>query len=159
MPRRLTLLAAALALALVAGCGGGDEKKTATTSTAGAPVSKAEYETRLVAGLRPARGASTVASKITKSSSTESAAKVFDQVGAIYQKAYTDIKAIMPPRDISDVHAQVVAALGKLAQDSMQARDSLRAKNRAAYAASLKDLQAQGVKLQSLGKQLTARGY
>lgn len=169
MPRRLTVLVAVLGLALVAGCGGSDKKKPETKSTANAsttnaptanaPVTKAEYETRLVAGLRPAQAAQSVAKRITKASSTESAAKVFDQVGGIYQKAYEDIRPIVPPTDIAGVHTQVVAALQGLARDSNQARDSLRSKNRAAYTAALKDLKGQGVKLQSLGRQLTARGY
>lgn len=168
MPRRLTVLVAVLGLALVAGCGGSDKKKPETKSTANAstnaptanaPVTKAEYETRLVAGLRPAQAAQSVAKRITKASSTESAAKVFDQVGGIYQKAYEDIRPIVPPTDIAAVHTQVVAALRGLARDSNQARDSLRSKNRTAYTAALKDLKGQGVKLQGLGRQLTARGY
>jgi hypothetical protein len=159
MPRRLTVLVAVLGLALVAGCGGSDQKKSNSTSNSGAPVSKAEYETRLVAGLRPAQAAGSVAKGITRRSSSESAAKIFDRVGGIYDKAYNDIKPIVPPKAVADVHRQVVAALQSLAQDSNRARDSLRQKDQAGYRSALNDFQAQGVKLQSLGKQLTARGY
>lgn len=159
MPRSLTVLVAVLGLVLVAGCGGSDKKKSVMTSSSTAPVSKAEYESRLVAGLRPAQGAGSLASKITKTSSPQSDARVFDQVGRIYQKAYTDIKPIVPPKEIADLHTQVVAALQGLAQDSNRARDALRKNDKAGKNAALSDFRAQGAKLQSLGKQLTARGY
>lgn len=167
MPQRLTVLVALLSLALVTGCGGSDKKSDAKSTTsvsagkssANAPVSKAEYETRLVAGLRPAQAAGSLAGRITKTSSRESDAQVFEQVGGIYQKAYADIQAIVPPKDIGDLHTQVVAALQGLGQASNRARDSLRKKDKASYTAALATFKAQGLKLQSLGKQLTARGY
>jgi hypothetical protein len=172
MQRRLTVFVAVLGLALMAGCGGSSSKKsantssqptsastTATTSSAGAPVSKAEYEAKLVAALRPAQSAGSLAGRITSTSSAASDAKVFDQVGGIYQKAYADIKPIVPPTEIADLHTQVVAALQNLAQDSNKARDALRGKDKSAYTAALSDFKSQGQKLQTLGKQLTARGY
>jgi hypothetical protein len=163
MQRRLTALVLVLGLALLAGCGDGKKSSTGTSTgtsvTSGKPLSKAEYETKLVTALRPAQGAGALAKRITSTSSAASDALVFDQVGGIYQKAYDDIKDIVPPAEIASLHQQVVAALQALAQDAVKARDALRAKNKSAYQAALADFKAQGQKLQSLGQQLTARGY
>ncbi len=159
MPRCLTVLVALLSLALVAGCGGGDKKKTHAKASSSAAVIKADYETKLLAGLRPAQAATSLAGRITKTSSRETDARVFEQVGGIYQKAYNDIKGIVAPAGIADLHKQVAAALQGLGRDSTRARDSLRKKDGTAYRAALVDFKAQGLKLQSLGKQLTARGY
>jgi len=167
------LLVALLGLALLGGCGDSKKKSTSTSSspstapaqsstpasTPGGPVSKAEYESRLVTALRPAQSAGTLASRITKTSSTDSDARVFDQVAGIYQRAYDQIKDIKPPTEVADLHGQVVAALGSLAKDANKARDALRNKDKGAYQTALGDFKAQGQKLQSLGSQLTARGY
>lgn len=154
MPRRLTVLVVIVSLALVAGCGGSDTKKpnTNSSSSARAPVSKAEFESRFVAGLRPAQDAGSMVS-------SKSDPSAFDGVGAIYQKAYNDISSIVPPKEVADLHAQVVAAVQRLAQDANGAATALRTDDSAAYTVSLDDLRAQGVTLQDLGKQLTERGY
>jgi hypothetical protein len=162
------VLVLVLSLALVAGCDSGSKNSAttgmqATTPAAsgpgGAPLSKAQYETKLVGALRPAQTAGSLANRITSTSSADSDARVFDQVAGIYQRAYDDIKPIVPPTQVADLHAQVVAALGALAQDATRARDALRSRSKATYRAALRDFKAQGQKLQSLGQQLTARGY
>ena len=156
MPRLLTTpVAVLLGLGLLSGCGGGDDKKSDSASSS----PKAKYERQFVAALRPAQGAGTVANRINSGSTPESAAKVFDQVSMIYRQAYTGVKAIKAPKDIAGLHAQIGGVLSRLATDAGKVRDAIRNKDKFARTVALADFKAQGSRLQSLGQQLTARGY
>jgi hypothetical protein len=154
---------AALALAASpAGCGGGADTAstvpTASVPTATTPAQTA-YERSLVGVLRGAAGAAGLVRQVDNQAPADANARVFDRVRALYERAYLGVRPVKAPADVADVHARVVASLNALAGDAARARDALRARDAAALKAALADLRAEGLRLQTLAGQLSARGY
>jgi hypothetical protein len=148
-------LAVILGLGLLAGCGGGDDKKSGSNASS----AKAKYEREFAAALVPARSAATVVNRVNSRSSPESAAKAFDQVSAIYRQISANVRAIKAPKDIAGIHNQIGAVLTRISTDTGKVGAAFHKRDAFARTVALNDYRAQQSKLQSLGRQLTARGY
>jgi hypothetical protein len=161
--RRLAAMAAVTLAASLGGCGGGGDKAASdpiASAPAAAPAAqRTAYERSLVGVLRGAAGAAGLARQVDNNEPAEANARVFDRVRALYERAYLGMQPVKPPAEIGDVHARVVASLKALAGDAGRARDALRARDAAALKAALADLRAEGLRLQALAAQLSARGY
>lgn len=125
----------------------------------GPPVSKAQYESRLVGALGPARRAGKLAGQITNTSSLLHDAYIFRRVQKIYRRACLAAGRIAAPTEIASLHRKVVIALGALASDAREARIALHKHDRRRYQRALGGFRHYGRRLEHLGKLLTARGY
>lgn len=125
----------------------------------GAPVSKAEYESRFVSALLPTHRTEELASQLTNRTSRVRAAYVFRRIQKIFRRACRAAGRIAPPLEIASLHRQVVTALGGLAWDAREARIGLHEGNRRRYRRALGGFRHYGRQLTRLGRLLRAKGY
>ena len=64
-----------------------------------------------------------------------------------------------PPTQIADLHRQAVTALGALAADMSKMRSSLQANDKSALVAAVRTVESDALKIESIGNQMSARGF
>jgi hypothetical protein len=67
--------------------------------------------------------------------------------------------SLTPPPQVADLNQQAVTVLASLSSDLSKMRSALLDKNRSAYVNAAKGAVKDALKLQSVGNQLTARGF
>jgi hypothetical protein len=67
--------------------------------------------------------------------------------------------SLNPPTQIADLHRQAVTALGALAAGMSKMRSSLQANDKSALVAAVRTVESDALKIESIGKQMSARGF
>lgn len=174
---RSAVAAATIALVL-AGCGGssksnhssantGSPTSTVTTATqssaatnaaatTGQPLSKAQYEAKLAPLLNDRVGPALRSALANGGAANPQ--KLATAISLIRQ-AHDAMAKLNPPTQIADLHRQAVASLGALADDMSKMRSSLQANDKNALVAAVKTVEGDALKIESIGSQMSARGF
>jgi hypothetical protein len=75
------------------------------------------------------------------------------------QLAHDQMAAVTPPAEVADLHQQTVTLLTSLIRDMTKLRDAEIKNDRSGVSSAAIELKDEGQRLESLGKQFTARGY
>jgi len=67
--------------------------------------------------------------------------------------------SVTPPTEIADLHNQAVQTLQSMIDDATKLRDAEKSGDSSGTQAAANSLKADAQKIQSVGSQLTARGY
>ena len=172
---RSAVAAATIALAL-AGCGGSSKHSSANTgstastvttaaqsstatntaTTGGQPLSKAQYEAKLAPLLNDRVGPALRAALANGGAANPQ--KLGTAISLI-QQAHNAMASLNPPTQIADLHRQAVTALGALAAGMSKMRSSLQANDKSALVAAVRTVESDALKIESIGKQMSARGF
>jgi hypothetical protein len=165
---RAALVGSVVVLA-VAGCGGSSKKSTssttstpsttsaATTSTTGSqPLSKAAYEAKLGPLLNDRVGPALRGALANGGASDPQKLKT---AAGLIAEARTAMASLTPPTKIASIHQEAVTTLGALAADLTKMSDTLQAHDKGGYTNAAKAVVKDALKVQTIGSQLSARGY
>jgi hypothetical protein len=145
MPRRLTLIAALLALGL-AGCGDDDKDKSGSSRTQ--PTTGASSVSSYKLGLGKAISGFQAAGQdfknaVNETSSLRARAGALDEYQGRVTSAADDLQALSPPRNVAAAHRSLTDALRKIAKACQPAIDAGRAGNVEEYNRSTRSLASQ----------------
>jgi hypothetical protein len=172
---RSAVAAATIALA-VAGCGSSSKHSSANTgstgstvntatqsstttntaTTSGQSLSKAQYEAKLAPLLNDRVGPALRSALANGGAANPQ--KLATAISLIRQ-AHDAMAALNPPTQIADLHNQAVTALGALAADMSKMRSSLQANDKSALVVAVKTVERDALKIESIGSQMSARGF
>ena len=163
--RRVALVLSLAALA-AAGCGSSSKSKSApkpattpaapaTQSTPAATPTTANggYAQQIDAALAPLLKA------IQGARQNPLSANSWDQVANTAGPAAGQVGAIQPPASVASLHHQLIALLGKIAEDAGAARDAINHKDAAAEKAAGQKVAQDGRQLSALAAKFKAAGY
>jgi hypothetical protein len=84
--------------------------------------------------------------------------KLQEAVNAL-NEAHSAMASINPPQEVADLNQAAVNVLASLSHDLANMRSALLSKDKSAYINAAKSAVKDALKMQSIGNQLTARGF
>lgn len=166
-------VAVAVLVLAVAGCGGSSNKSTSShksstsaatssganstpTTTGGKPLSKAAYEAKLGPLLNDRVGPALKSALANGGARNPQKLKT---AAGLLDEARNAMASITPPAKIADLNQQAVRLLGALATDLTRMGNGVQANNKSAYTNAAKAAVRDALKIQTVGNELTARGF
>jgi hypothetical protein len=147
MTRAITLLLCSLAL-LAAGCGSSDDNKdksttSSSTQSTGAPLSTAEYKTKVTAISQDfAAAGQAFKNSVSAQSTPQQAASALAAFQAKVRKDADELAKLNPPAKVAAPHAKLIAGFRAVALACQPSINAGRSGNRARLRVALKGLQA-----------------
>jgi hypothetical protein len=179
-----TAVAASILVLAVAGCGGSSKKSNSsatstssaasttstgttgttpttgttgtTASTSGKPLTKAQYEAKLGPLLND-RVVPALRSALANGGARDP--QKLGTAAGLVKEARDAMASLNPPKRVADLNQAAVNTLGALANDLTKMKDALQANDHTAYVNAAKSAVQDALKIQTIGNQLTARGY